>query len=731
MIDNEMIENIVETIEDQVEGMDDEMEVDEGPTPMEESEIESIARDAVSDAIDFVESEIAEDRIQAQRYYEGEVNLEAEEGRSKVVSTKVRDTIRQIKPSLMRVFLSNEQYVQFVPSSPQDVGPAETATKFVHSQFTEKNGFRVLSDVFHDALLKKTGVVKVYWDTTRETETHEYSNLTEQEFTFLAQEDDVQIVEHSVEYIGEIGPDGIEMQTPMHDAKIVRFKERGELRVDSVPPEEFFIDRNAHSIDQFYVCGHRTEMRAGDLIAMGYDPDVISSLGGISDHDTMAEAEDFERRGYDQEEDEDIRDPSMRLVAVTEAYMRMDIEGTGTAQMYKITLGGGQYQLLDYEPCNDVPFAIFESDPEPHTFFGRSIADLIIDDQDASTSILRGILDNIAMVNNPRLSMVEGQVNIDDLLNNEIGGIVRMKSPNAVQEMTVPFAAGQTLGAMQYYDQLIESKTGISRASTGLDPDALMAQTATAARLTASAAAGQIEVIARNLAEGGMTRMFKLMLKVLAENSPEEQMMRISGEMFAPVDPRSWNTNMAISVNVGLGTGKEDERLAAMQQTLQTQMQIYQTYGAQNGIVTLTNIRNTLADILAITGVRNSDRYYAPMNPQIEQQLIMQAQQMAAQQQQMQQDPNQVLAQAQIQAETIRAQAKAQSDLAKIQLDAQKALAADDRERDKMDQDLLVKAAEIVGKYGTAVDVETIKRMQNTPRYPDTGPQEAVVQSRF
>jgi len=719
-------------VEDLVqESMEDMPEQESTFKPMDEGEIEGIARDAVSDAIDFVESEIAEDRIQAQRYYEGECNLEAEEGRSRVVSTKVRDTIRQIKPSLLRVFLSNENYVQFVPTSPQEVAAAETATKYVHSQFTEKNGYRVLTDVFHDALLKKTGIVKVYWDTSRESETYEYSNLTEQEFMLLAQDQDVDVIEHSMTYEVQIGPDGMENQVAAHDAKIVRYKTIGELRVDSVPPEEFFIDRNARSIDEFYVCGHRTEMRAGDLIAMGYDPDVITALGGISDHDTMAEAEDFERRGYEQEEDEDIRDPSMRLVAVTECYMRMDIEGIGIPQLYKITMGGGEYQLLDYEQCSHVPFAVFESDPEPHTFFGRSIADLIIDDQDASTSILRGILDNIAMVNNPRLSMVEGQVNIDDLLNNEIGGIVRMKAPNAVQEMTVPFAAGQTLGAMQYYDQLVEAKTGISRASTGLDPDALTAQTATAARLTASAAAGQIEVIARNLAEGGMTRMFKLMLKLLAENSPEEQMMRISGEMFAPINPQSWNTSMSISVNVGLGTGKEDERLAAMQQTLQTQMQIYQTYGAQNGIVTLTNIRNTLADMLAITGVRNSDRYYAPMNPQIEQQLMMAAQQRAAQQQQMQQDPNQVLAQAQIQAETIRAQAKAQSDLAKIQLDAQKALAADDRERDKMDQDLLIKAAEIVGKHGTAVDVETIKQMQNTPRYPDTGPQEAIVQSRF
>lgn len=724
--------DIEDLVEENLDGFQEDMpEEDSTFKPMEESEIESIARDAVSDAIDFVESEIAEDRIKAQRYFEGEVNLEAEEGRSGVVATKVRDTIRAIKPSLMRVFLSNENYVQFIPSNPQEVSAAETATKYVHSQFTERNGFRVLSDVFHDSLLKKAGIVKVYWDTTRDSETYEYSNLTEQEFMMLSQDQDVDVVEHSMTYEVTIGPDGMEQQIAAHDAKIVRYTTTGQLKVDPVPPEEFFVDRNAKSIDEFYVCGHRTEVRAGDLIAMGYDPEIITSLSGISDHDTMAEAEDFERRGYDQEEDEDIRDPSMRLVAVTECYMRMDIEGTGTAQLYKITMGGGQYQLLDYEPCSHVPFAVFESDPEPHTFFGRSIADLIMDDQDAATSILRGILDNIAMVNNPRLSMVEGQVNIDDLLNNEIGGIVRMKSPNAVQEMSVPFAAGQTLGALQYYDQLIESKTGISRASTGLDPDALTAQTATAARLTASAAAGQVEVIARNLAEGGMTRMFKLMLKLLAENSPEEQMMRVSGEMFAPVDPKSWNTNMAISVNVGLGTGKEDERLAALQQTLGTQMQIWQAYGAQNGIVSLTNIRNTLADMLAITGVRNSDRYYMPMNPQLEQQLMMQQQQLQAQQAAQQQDPNAVLAQAQIQAETIRAQAKAQSDIARIQLDAQKALAADDRERDKMDQDLLVKAAEIVGKYGTAVDVETIKRMQNTPRYPDTGPQEAVVQSRF
>ena len=204
-------------------------------------------------------------------------------------------------------------------------------------------------------------------------------------------------------------------------------------------------------------------------------------------------------------------------------------------------------------------------------------------------------------------------------------------------------------------------------------------------------------------------------------------MMRVAGDQFAPIDPRSWNTDMGMSVNVGLGTGKDDERIQVLMQTLQTQMQIWQSYGASNGLVGMTNIRNTLADILGMGGIRNADRYYQPMDQQKEQMLVQQAQMMAQQKQ----DPSQMLAMAQVQGEQIKAQAKIQSDQLKAQLDAQKALAADDRERDAMDQELLIKAAEVIGKYGTAVDVERIKAMQAEPRYADVAPTEAIPQSRF
>lgn len=690
--------------------------------PMTEQEIESIARDAIQDAVDFVESEISSDRIKSQRYFDGEVDIGEEEGRSKVVATKVRDTIRAIKPSLMRVFLSTDKPVEYVPRGPEDVQMAEQATEYMHYVFSEQNGYRVLNDVFHDALVKKTGVAKVYWDTYQEQENYEFYDLNEMEFRAITEDDDIEILEHTTRMEMSIDEMGMSVENPKHDLKVVRYKDMGKMCIESLPPEEFFVDRNARNLETAYAAIHRTEMRIGELIQMGYEYDDVKDLAGFQHSDTFSDVEEYERRGYDDDySDEDTQDPSMRVVAVAECYIKIDVDGTGVPVLHKVFLGGNGYKLLDYEPVAYLPFAVFEVDPEPHTFYGRSVADLIINDQDASTAMLRSVLDNVALTNSPRLEILDGAVNIDDLLNNEIGGIVRVKQLGAITPQAVPFVAGQTLSALQYLDVEIENKTGVTKASTGLSPDALQSTTAAAVQATVQAQAAQIEVMARNLAEGGMRQMFKLMLKVMAENCEEEQMMRIAGADYVPVDPRSWNLSMDVSVNVGLGTGREEQKLAALMQTFQIQSQIMQGYGPQNGVVSLTQIRNTLADILALNGIRNSTRYFAPMNPETEQALLQQAQQA---QQQPQQDQQ---AQAYLQAEMAKVQAKAQTDMAKLQsqqqhdmaklqLEMQKAARDDDLKRDELDQDLLVSAAEILGKYGTAVDVERIKQMQAMPR---------------
>jgi hypothetical protein len=230
--------------------------------------------------------------------------------------------------------------------------------------------------------------------------------------------------------------------------------------------------------------------------------------------------------------------------------------------------------------------------------------------------------------------------------------------------------------------------------------------------------------MARNLAEGGVSQLFKLMLKLTIENCDKEEMMAISGGDYMAIDPRSWNKEMDVTVNVGLGTGREGERLGALQKALEMQVQIFSNYGMQNGLVGMTEIRNTLADMLALGGLRNINRYFKPMSS--EQEMALQQQ---AQAQQGEQPMDQ--AAAYLQAEQLKAQAKSQTDMAKLQIDAQKAIATDDRQRDQMDQDLLVKAAEIYGKYQTNVDVAGVKQAQAQPRYPQDTPVQAVTGGRF
>jgi hypothetical protein len=678
--------------------------------PKSRTEVEGIVQDAISSAVDFVESEISQDRIKAQRYYDGEVDLGHEDGRSKVVATKVRDTVRAVKPSLMRIFLSTAKPVEYVPHGPEDVAMAEQATEFMHHEFTRLDGYRVMNDAFQDALIKKQGIVKSYWMTYPEAEIYTYTDLSDEEYTYLVEDDEVSVIEHTVEMAMSVDVTGMEVEMPIHSAKLSRQKEKGELCIESVPPEEFFVDRDARNLKDAYLVAHRTEMRAGDLIAMGFDAEEVLKLDGLESGSEMTEAEMFERRGYDMDTSDNAgQDPAMKNITVTEAYMRIDVDGTGIPVLHKIICGGSAYELLDYEPCDELPFAKFEIDPEPHTFYGRSLAEIVMDDQDAATSVLRSILDNVAMTNNPRLGIVEGAVNIDDVLNNEIGAIVRMRAPGSVQDLSVPFHAGQTLGALTYLDGLVETKTGVSRASMGLDPDAMQSTTKMAVQATVQSAAGQVEVMVRNLADG-MRDLFGIMLRTMSKNVDEEQMMRMNGT-FVPIDPRVWDSSFDVSINVGLGTGREEEKMMALTAALQMQTMVYQTYGPQNGLVSLTNIRNTLADQLAATGIRNADRYFAPITPEIEAQML-QAQQQAQAEQGQPADPNAAF----LQAEQMKAQVKMQSDQMKMQLDAQKAAADDDLKRDQMAQDLLVNAAKIYGEYGTQVDVARVQAEQDKIR---------------
>jgi hypothetical protein len=368
-----------------------------------------------------------------------------------------------------------------------------------------------------------------------------------------------------------------------------------------------------------------------------------------------------------------------------------------------------------------VPFVSFCADPIPHAFFGQSIADVLFAEQDSSTVILRGILDNTALVNNPRLEILDGAVNIDDLLNNEIGGIVRSKQLGSVAPLVVPFVAGQTLEALNYLDRNSDKKTGVNAASNGLTPDALGGnQTATAANAMVSANNATLELMARNLAEGGVTELFKRILKLVIENATPDMMQKVSGDSFVQFDPSTWEVDMDVQVNVGLGTGNEMQKMAALGQAMMAQEKIVAQFGLANGIVGPKEIINTMTDLLRMSGVQNSDRYFQPIDDQKEQQLIQMAQQ-AQQAAQQQGDPSQALVQAeqvkaqnQMQIKSAELQQKGQLEMQKLQ--AQFAQDAQDRDikRDELDAKIAIEQAKLSNKQ--ALDEASLYAKINAPR---------------
>lgn len=611
-------------------------------------EFQSILRNEIEQALGYYDTEFSQDRIDAMDYYLGEPFGNEQPDRSQVVSTEVSDTIEHIMPSLMRIYTQSDEYVRFAPTGPEDVMVAEQASDYCNWVInTDNPGFAIMHNWFKDALLLKLGVVKCTWEETSDVEVEEYEGLNEEELTVLLSDDEVEVVSQNETVIGEemMMPDGTVMPaTIIYDVKLRRTKTSGRINIENIPPEEFLISKRAKSLKDANFSSHRTTMPLSDLIAMGYDRDEVEAYAGVTDLDTSEERtsrfEDLESGS-----EFDSKDPTMRDVLVTESYIRSDYDGDGIAELRRVITVGSGYHILENEECDHVPFSILSPILMPHRAIGRSVAELVMDVQLIKSTLMRQLLDNIYNTNNARVVAVEGQVNLDDLLTNRPGGIVRTRAPGMVQPLQVPEVSGAVFPALEYMDRLKEQRTGVSRQSMGLDADALQSTTATAVAAMQAASQGKIEMIARVFAETGVKDLFRSILHLVTKYQNKPQIVRLRNQ-FVPMDPRQWANSYDVQINVGLGTGQRDQQLATLFQIAAKQEQIMGTMGVNNPIVTPLEYRNTLAKITELSGFKNAAEFFAdprnappqqPQQPAPDPRIAMEMQKMQAEMQMAQQ----------------------------------------------------------------------------------------------
>lgn len=580
---------------------------------MDKLEFNALVRNEIENALGYYDSEYGTDRITAMNYYMGEEFGNEQEGRSKVVTTEVADTIEFIMPSLMRTFTQTDEFVKFMPRQPEDVEGAKQATSYANYVLNcQNNGFVVLHNFFKDALLQKIGVVKVYYDETEEAQEEEYTGLSDDELTLLLQDSNVEIVSQNTEEYGEEGVD--EMGMPVsdysvsHDVVVKRMSYGGMIKIDNIPPEEFLVSKKASSIEDADFVAHRTTMKVSDLIQMGYDRDTVEKYAGYTELDSSSEvANRFE--DIESSDTTDSSDMSMRDVLVVESYIKSDYDGDGVAELRRVVTLGSGFEVVENETFDHVPFACLSPILMPHRLVGRSIAELIMDLQLIKSTVMRQLLDNIYLTNNARVAAVEGQVNLDDLLNSKAGGIIRMRQPNSVQVLQPPLVGQNAFSLLQYLDEIKEQRTGLSKASMGLDADALQSTTATAVAAQMSAAQGKIEMIARVFAETGVKQLFRLVLTLCLHHGKKEQMIRLNNK-FVPIDPSNWKHEYDLTVNVGLGSGQTNEKMAFLAQMAQKQEQILLQMGAENPLVDLQQYRNTLAELASMAGFKDATRFF-------------------------------------------------------------------------------------------------------------------------
>ena len=604
-------------------------------------ELQSLLSGQIQNALGYLGGDLSDSRTKSLEYYLGDKLGTEIDGRSQVVSTDVADTIESLLPNLLRVFTASDKVVHCEPMTAEDVPMADQATAYLnHVFYKENDGFKLLYNFFKDALIEKNGFLKIYWDDSEKVDYETYENLSIVEKEALQDtKDEIETVEEEIfededakeefekvlEQYELQGIDVSQVQVPnfnLYNCKIKRIKKTGRVKIESIPPEEFLIDRNAKTIEDADFVSHKVLMTRSDLVAMGYPQDEIDELPK-SDLDIYNTEQTVRLTDVDDYKISSSTDTSTEKVLVYESYVKYDYDQDGIAELRKIVSAGSDgNHILSNMPCDSVPFVTITPIPMPHRFYGRSISELVEDVQLMKSTVMRQLLDNMYLTNNNRVAVMDGMVNMDDLLTTRPGGIVRTKQPpnQVMQPLQAQPISQQAFPLLNYLDSVREARTGVSKEAQGLSPDTLNAKTATGVNALMQQTQMRSELIARVFAETGVKDLFKKIFELMVKYQDKEKIIMMSNQ-YIPVRPTEWKDRFNISIVVGLGTGSKEQQTIMLNSILERQLQAFQLQGGKEmPMVNLKNMYNTLTKMVENAGLKNVETYF--VDPEVGKQMM-------------------------------------------------------------------------------------------------------------
>lgn len=638
-------------------------------TKLTDNDLVAIIRAHRRDSLGAEDGDLSNQRATAMDHYHGRPYGNEVEGRSQVVSRDLAEAVDWALPVIVRAFVQSGNLGEFGPVGQEDEQLAQQESDYTNQVLMKDNaGFLILHDLAKDAMLLKNCYVKHFWDEQEEISEESYTGLSLEGVQKLLQDLEREGAEVTIKgqdsklvEIDGIGP------VELFDLRLQVKRKTGKLVVLAVPPEEVRVSRRCRgSLQDSPFTEHVTRKTRSELIEMGMSRDFVDTLPAYNSDDN-----DQETLARDSTVDESDRlglavsDRSMDEIEYCEAYIRVDYDDDGIAELRKVVTVANRIPPGERwnEPIAAVPMSGGVIKRVPHRHVGESLDDELADLQEIKTVLNRQLLDNIYLTNNWQTAVNE-RVNLKDFLTSTPGGVKRVRGDGPVSDAFMPIPTtpiiDKILPAIDYWDKVKEVRTGI-RPGSDLDPDVLKETTKGAFLEHLNRASQKIEMITRLFAETVVKEMVLQCHAILIRHQDRARVVQLRGK-WVPVNPQEWRNRTDLTVRVGLGTGNEEEK----RQKLMLLWQLVGNLGPQ-GLVGPQNLYALFEDIAQTMGFDVPEKYV--MSPGSDE--FQQAQQQKAQQPPPELMIEQAKLQSQQQLEQMRMEMQQRTDANRQEMEAQ------------------------------------------------------------
>lgn len=581
--------------------------------PMTDGEIQAYLHRKIEHALNQEDGELSEVRERLLGRYRGDALGKERPGFSKYRTREIYEMVEGAMPGLTSLFFSSKHPVMFRPRGPEDVEAAKQETEIVDYYLLRRpNAFMEIHHFLKQALVDPVSYAKVYCRHVRKSVHHKYAELSYTQLLALTEGGREWAKGTKIDEVSEPG-----VPEPLFSFEGEEIVEDPEFILKAVPPEQVLVEQNATDLDldevwdnYGFIC-HRTDETYTELLKRGYDKDKLNEAGG-SNFEVRYNDERTNRQNREDERPDQsvVSDFSTRLFTVFECYIKMDVDGSGVAQSWKIVMIGNS--IFEKEKVSYQPFVAMSGIPMPHKHAGISPAEAMEDLQELKTRLMRALLDNVyrsedrkihvdknmmtaktkAQYSNPQSSMVEWKGNPD--------AAIKEEAPNPIVQ--------ELLAALQYADDKTRSRTGMAPDAM-LNPDVLRDATAHNLLGASDKSSGRLMHYGRIFAETGLRKIGSKFHMLLRMYQDKKTWIEVRGE-FVEVSPSDWYERKDMTVAVGLGFNSKEQTLQALIQILGLQKE-----ALTQGLATPMHLKHTLSMIVEYADLGFYDQYFVDPDP--------------------------------------------------------------------------------------------------------------------